>query len=619
MALASDDLDAIQKSVNETAGQVRVAWITYLTLWTYLVIIVGSVTHRMLLLEGPVKLPMLNLDLPLVGFFVVAPLFFVVVHFYALLQISALARRTKLYVDALGRQFGNADDRFKMRQRLDASVFVQFFTLDAGERSGIMGLISRAAILLTMIVIPIVLLLQIQAMFLPYHHADVTWLHRVLVLLDLGLIWIFWPALQGGDIGPKLRNLFDQLRSTAGAVRVGVGALLSGLVLVFSLAVIAYPTPWFPERVRRLVPDALVLANEVLVEDSKSDRPMRALSLRGRDLRDALLINADLRRADFSGSDLSGAKLDGAKLSEARFGCMDRGRSVESGTLFGTREDTPPPLNRSLDSCTWLAGASLVGADLQGAKFDDARLLGASLIQAQAAGASFIRAVLPGALFFGAMLEGTSFENAILVGAHLHSANLQGAVLNAALLDGASLFQARLRGASLVETSVFRTVQRPVSLELANVFELRHDAAPFAESNFQDWRDSYLALVPAGARTSLRQRLEPLDPGTKETRSFTPRAVWEAPNNTERGSTAHAEQFRDFIMEIACRTETGPHVARGLIWTGRIRDAGPRFSLLAKQMRDDKACPGAKGLTNSDLAELDRHERELRSISLGSR
>ena len=34
---------------------------------------VGSVTHRDLLFESPVKLPFLNVDLPLVGFFVLGP------------------------------------------------------------------------------------------------------------------------------------------------------------------------------------------------------------------------------------------------------------------------------------------------------------------------------------------------------------------------------------------------------------------------------------------------------------------------------------------------------------------------------------------------------------------
>jgi hypothetical protein len=38
-------------------------WLSYLFVLFYLAIAVGSVTHRNLLLESPVKLPFLNLDL----------------------------------------------------------------------------------------------------------------------------------------------------------------------------------------------------------------------------------------------------------------------------------------------------------------------------------------------------------------------------------------------------------------------------------------------------------------------------------------------------------------------------------------------------------------------------
>jgi hypothetical protein len=45
-------------------------WLSYLFVFFYLAIAAGGVTHRDLLFENPVKLPFLNIDLPLIGFFV---------------------------------------------------------------------------------------------------------------------------------------------------------------------------------------------------------------------------------------------------------------------------------------------------------------------------------------------------------------------------------------------------------------------------------------------------------------------------------------------------------------------------------------------------------------------
>jgi hypothetical protein len=51
-------------------------WLSYLFVFFYLAIATGGVTHRDLFLESPVKLPFLNVDLPLIGFFVLGPLLF---------------------------------------------------------------------------------------------------------------------------------------------------------------------------------------------------------------------------------------------------------------------------------------------------------------------------------------------------------------------------------------------------------------------------------------------------------------------------------------------------------------------------------------------------------------
>ena len=82
MAIDRKDLVELQKALNEAAGKASVLWTTFITFQLYLAIAFGSVTHRDLFLETSIKLPLLNVDLALVGFFVVAPLLLLVTKAY---------------------------------------------------------------------------------------------------------------------------------------------------------------------------------------------------------------------------------------------------------------------------------------------------------------------------------------------------------------------------------------------------------------------------------------------------------------------------------------------------------------------------------------------------------
>jgi hypothetical protein len=98
------DLDELQKALNDTARNTAVLWIAFITFLLYLAIAFGSVTHRDLLFATQVKLPVLNTDLPLVGFFVVAPVLLTVFHFYILLQLLALGAKADAYNKLLAQE-----------------------------------------------------------------------------------------------------------------------------------------------------------------------------------------------------------------------------------------------------------------------------------------------------------------------------------------------------------------------------------------------------------------------------------------------------------------------------------------------------------------------------------
>src|SRR6266576_6971204 len=93
MPIDPKDVGELQTALNDAAGKASVLWTTFITFELYLVIAFGSVKHRDLFLETSIKLPLLNVDLPLVGFFVVAPTVLVIFHFYAFRQLLVLAAK----------------------------------------------------------------------------------------------------------------------------------------------------------------------------------------------------------------------------------------------------------------------------------------------------------------------------------------------------------------------------------------------------------------------------------------------------------------------------------------------------------------------------------------------
>src|SRR3954464_12079885 len=67
------DVEALEKSLNDSATRVSTIWVSFLIFSLYLLTAATTVTHRQLFLAEPVKLPVLNIDLPLWGFFWLPP------------------------------------------------------------------------------------------------------------------------------------------------------------------------------------------------------------------------------------------------------------------------------------------------------------------------------------------------------------------------------------------------------------------------------------------------------------------------------------------------------------------------------------------------------------------
>ena len=168
-AAKATDLDALRGAVIDAAGVGAGLWFSYLFVLFYLAVAAGGVTHRDLFFESSVRLPFLNVDLPLIGFFVSGPLLFLVVHTYVLLHFALLAGKVGAFDDELRVQVVEDDARARLRRQLPSNIFVQFLAGPREVRTGVMGFLLRLVAQISLVAGPLALLIFFQLQFLPYH------------------------------------------------------------------------------------------------------------------------------------------------------------------------------------------------------------------------------------------------------------------------------------------------------------------------------------------------------------------------------------------------------------------------------------------------------------------
>src|SRR5271166_2420269 len=178
------EAEALAGALNHSAERAQTLWFSYLIFMLYLAIATWTTTHRMLFLESPLNLPVLNIALPLLGFYILTPLIFVVFHFYMLLNLVLLARSAKALEDSLARAFpDDGEPRETFRMRIENTLFVQLLVGGRLEREGINAKLLSLMALITLALAPVALLLMFEIMFLPYHSWKITWWHRGLLAL----------------------------------------------------------------------------------------------------------------------------------------------------------------------------------------------------------------------------------------------------------------------------------------------------------------------------------------------------------------------------------------------------------------------------------------------------
>jgi len=669
IAEKADDLQAIKETVDSAATVSGALWLSYLFVMFYIAVAAGAVTHEDLLLQRPVRLPFLNVELPLLAFFFLAPLLFVATHIYTIVHFNMLGQKAARFHAELHNQLKEEKEiRDKLRRLLPSNVLVQIFAGPPELRDGRFGLIMKAIVVLTLVACPVLLLLLLQIQFLPYHAGWITWTQRGALMFDIAILWILRPptllngvggwSFHGGEAGTAPKRV----RAIRGA-GLALTGVLSLLAIWLSVVVATIPDEWqesyfvstrerlfagYVDTVTRrreslfsntlILPDFDIYMALKVDDKTKLDWKDHLIDLRGRALDRAVFWRAKLPKADLTGAQLQGASLLYAQLQGASLNWAQ----LQGAELIGAQ------LQGASLPMAQLQGASL-NAGLQGASLDWAQLQGASLDGARLQGATLYGAKLKGASLNAAELQGASLDWAQLQGASLNQAQLQGASLDSAQLQGASLDHAQFRGASLGRAHLWRTdwgeltpkAMKPiqfvqpkweaVNLRLESIskgYNWRDE--PWTDRTYDDLREMIEKEVPRGdprddalkriARLDCKESGDDLAPCAANAEPPPKVRMWRAILNTARADDkAYEQELAKLLRQLVCTPETNAiHILRGIIFEGvipinpsRLTAAGREARELIDDILEGQGCPVSSALTDADRARLQEIRRML--------
>lgn len=438
------------ENISEASKNARQLYFMYVGFLAYCVLTVFGTSDRQMIFNDTTRLPIVNLDVSLNGFFILAPLLAISIFVYFQLYLYR--------IKGLSTDLRKACGTLPKRRLYPWMVNI---AEDPDE-----GLIGKLQILVVKFslwwMLPIVLML-FSLWIIKKHDIVLSYLLGSFLSFGTVVVIFFWCKYQHSKLIEKV--------------------LLVSIVLIFEISVLFFIIPWAKVGIpweREEVAGAeikssaqvkslaqyvarwtnLDLSHQKLITEPERDYGelywlyFRGIHLEGAQLQSTVLkraflrdtrmmranlVYANLQEANLQGANLEGAKLDAATLKEAKLG----GAILREASLGSAH----------------LEQANLSAANLEGAILVDAYLNGSALVAANLQRADLSVAHLQQALLAAAELQGANLHGADLQGALLTRANLKGANLEGANLEGANLEGANLEGANL-QKSLGLTVEQ---------------------------------------------------------------------------------------------------------------------------------------------------------------
>jgi hypothetical protein len=202
---AKERLQLLKGAVDEANGRLRTALFTFVSAGLYLAVTAAATTDRDLLLGRLYNLPIFNVALPILGFYLLAPAVYAILHVTLLAQIGSLARRTSELAAALavpveGASGGSGVPRADLRLILRLAVPIAADDEGdgrAGARARQLGTLALlVAAVAALAVLPLAVLVLLHWKFLAYQDTAISAVHAALILLDAAAVLAFTVSLR---------------------------------------------------------------------------------------------------------------------------------------------------------------------------------------------------------------------------------------------------------------------------------------------------------------------------------------------------------------------------------------------------------------------------------------
>jgi len=532
-------IEALLDSVSSASQHVRNYYITFLLACFYIAMIVWSTTDLMLLKNTPVTMPLLNVDLPITGFYTFAPYFFLLLHFNLLLQFSLLADKVHRFDQAVI-ELQDEDSRRYYYTRLFAFVFTQI--LSARHHSGLLRFLLTLMVWITAIWLPLGILIGLQVGFLPFHDEDILFWQRVAVTLDLLVLLIFWPMIREAD--GRWRSWIKQasglswllkLKATMQPVPVppqesinrnsgypvleGSVSFLTGFfVIVFVWGIAVLPDSVHEKNVRdwlkayawsdgwqSLCPsketqESYFIATEWLFDGRYDETALAFIDITSCDQRTKASVlhrNLILREQLLIANELKAE--DEADLKSSNETARQAALKKVTGLVLSSRDLRYADFSAARLPKADFVGAHNMASDLRYVNFESAVLMEARMNKVLLQGVSLNDAKFQGAELGLAEFQGASLTDAEFQGANLNDAKFHGASLYSAKFQGANLKNSDF-GLSVISMTRFGFLTQEAMTEIATELSeailnkaLSHSAIDQLMANFQSQKHIFAA------------------------------------------------------------------------------------------------------------------------------
>jgi len=543
------DIKALLETANSASERVAGLHVAFMAVCTYVLVIVFGTTDLDLLMGKGVRLPVVNVDVPIVGFYAFAPYLVVLAHFNLLLQLQLLSRKLFAFDAAAPQEAGIGG----LRDHLHIFPYTYYLV---GRPSPLVQPLIGLMVSITLVLLPLATLLALQLQFLAYQSEAVTWAQRIATWLDVTVVAILWPVIQHpkDDWIQYWRALLAAYVPRRKVWTVFVLLLLGFICFLFGKDEIVMSVGglflfFMPVTTLLLygwkdTPHAksvyLLFFQLVLFVMMLVSREIKSFQLLSLIFASLALIPLSLfwhPRAPRGSLALLMTLLIGFLIPLALFVTGERLEimllriqgSNESSTAFSKEilsskrilklweqpllaNPPKPEILALIRSGSWreainqanpiylqrrslrqaelykviLIGGDLRGVDLRGADLPFGNLQGALLEDADLRGVNARRVNLQGANMRAVQLQGANLEFAQLQGANLSGAQLQRANVRGAQLQGAYLSKARLQGTDLSGAQLQGADLSEAQLQGADLSGARLGSADLREVNLNN-------------------------------------------------------------------------------------------------------------------------------------